>query len=65
MVEIVDTMALKLANKCAELERKKNLFASRPPRATFGELLDLEHEIAGLRRLIGGGHKDSALARNL
>lgn len=55
MAEIIERMPLKLANKYAELERKKNLFASRPPRATFAEILELEHEMAGLRRLIEEG----------
>jgi hypothetical protein len=49
MVEKGETIRLKLARKCSELERKQNLFASSPPRATFREILDLEHEIAGLR----------------
>jgi len=55
MDENSETTRLKLANKCDELERKKNLFASSPPRSTFREILDLEHEIAGLRRLIEQG----------
>jgi len=46
---MVETIRLKLANKRDELERKKNLFASSPPRATFGEILDFEHQIAGLQ----------------
>jgi hypothetical protein len=58
MGEIVDTLSMNLAKKRAELERKKNLFASVPPGATFGELLDLEHEVAGLDRLIEDGRND-------
>lgn len=52
MAEMGETIRLKLASKCDEIERKKNLFASSPPRATFGDILELEHEIAVLRRLI-------------
>ena len=37
-------MPLNLANQYDELDRKKNLLASHPPRATFGEVLELEHQ---------------------
>jgi len=37
-------MPQNLANQYDELERKKDLLASRPPRATFGEVLELEHQ---------------------
>ncbi|MEK6335360.1 MAG: hypothetical protein AABM67_10460 [Acidobacteriota bacterium] len=65
MAEMEEPIRLRLVNKCAELERKKNLFASRPPGATFRELLDLEREIAGLKDLIEDRHRLSAHSKPL
>ena len=41
-----------LQNKVDERERTVNLFASRPPGASFPEIRKLDYEIAGLRRLV-------------
>ena len=40
-----------LQNKIDERERTINLFASRPSRASFPEIRELDYEIAELRHL--------------